>query len=219
MVIFCSKHTHVSRQDWAYINPLSRGDKYKRSKWRNGGRVGRVVVGIKRARNCANVYFCIQHKKGWIIRMTFSVANGFRQGCLVPALAFVWQHIIKYQHGINLRALGMNSGPNKRSSVAPLVAGEPGGGWSITDFPQLPNELRPTLVPNMQLTPDKQHLCAQAMEQNSGGYISRLVITQCQCMSAQSRQKVAATQWVVIYVRFNKWQHWTTHNVWATISQ
>ena len=37
------------------------------------------------------------------------------------------------------------------------------GGWSITGFPQLPNEVKPVLSANMQLTPDKQNLLAQAM--------------------------------------------------------
>lgn len=64
-------------------------------------------------------------KEGWIIRMTFSIANGFRLCCPAPASAFVWQHIIKYQHGINLGAVAMNSGPNKRSSATPSVAREP----------------------------------------------------------------------------------------------
>lgn len=54
------------------------------------------------------------------------------------------------------------------------------GGWSITSFPRLPNEVKPVLSANMQLTPDKQNLLAQAMLGNPGGHISRLVITECQ---------------------------------------
>lgn len=56
--------------------------------------------------------------------MTFNMADGFRQGCPVPALAFVWLPIIKYQHGTNLGSQAMNSGLNKCSSVMLSVAEE-----------------------------------------------------------------------------------------------
>lgn len=32
-------------------------------------------------------------------------------------------------------------------------------------------------------------------------------------------KKAAAVQWIVGYASFNEWQQWTTHNVWAAISQ
>lgn len=69
--------------------------------------------------------------------MTFSIAYVFRLCCPMLVLAFIWQHIIKYQYGnvdINLGAAAMNAWPNKRSSVAPSVAATAGGGWSITGF-------------------------------------------------------------------------------------
>ena len=52
----------------------------------------------------------------------------------MPLSAFVWQHIIKYQHGINLGAADMNSRPNKHSSAEPSVAAEPevGGGVGVS---------------------------------------------------------------------------------------
>lgn len=71
-------------------------------------------------------------------------------------------------------------GPNKRSSAAPRMAAEPGGGWSISGFPGFPNEVKRMLPANVQLT------------DRPGGHISGLV------------RAAGVKAAVVIYLSFNK---------------
>lgn len=69
----------------------------------------------------------------------------------------------------------------KQTLISGAVSGRrAGGGWSITSFSQLPNEVKPVLSANMQLTPDKRYLLPQTAQRNPEVHISRLVITECQ---------------------------------------
>lgn len=78
----------------------------------------------------------------------------------------------------------------KQTLISAAVSGRrAGGGWSITGFPWLPNEVKPVLSTNMQLTSDKRYLQAQAMQRNPGGHISSLVITECQMSVSAFRTK------------------------------